>query len=66
MSALHALRKLVFGETWVLPIGIGIAVGITALARLLEPKLWGPGWSGVLLLLLLLAALWGSLANRRG
>jgi len=54
---------VVFGETWVLPIGIGLAVGITALARTLEPGLWWQWGGGLLLVLLLLAALWSSLGQ---
>lgn len=41
------MRKLLLGETWVLPIGIGVAVGASALA----------GGSGSLLLALLLGVL---------
>jgi hypothetical protein len=37
------VKKLIFGETWVLPIGIGLAVGAAALL----------GGSGFVLLILL-------------
>jgi hypothetical protein len=37
------MKKLIFGETWVLPIGIGLAVGASALL----------GGSGIVLLVLL-------------
>jgi hypothetical protein len=41
------MRKLIFGETWVLPIGIGLSVGTAALL----------GGSGVVLLILLAGVL---------
>jgi hypothetical protein len=31
----RALRKLVLGETWTLPIGIGVALGLAAAVRAL-------------------------------
>lgn len=33
MSILKTLRKLVFGETWVLPIGVALALGGAELLR---------------------------------
>jgi ABC-type phosphate/phosphonate transport system permease subunit len=33
MALLRALRSLVFGETWTIPIGVAAAVVITALLR---------------------------------
>jgi len=33
MELLRTARKLVLGETWVLPAGIAVAVGIAALVR---------------------------------
>lgn len=41
------MKKLILGETWILPIGIGAAVGIAALL----------GGSGFVLLIALLAVL---------
>jgi hypothetical protein len=41
------MKKLILGETWVLPIGIGLAVGAAALL----------GGSGVVLLILLAGVL---------
>jgi hypothetical protein len=32
---MKALRKLILGETWILPLGIAVAVGIAALVRAL-------------------------------
>jgi hypothetical protein len=28
---LHALRKLVLGETWIVPLGVGVTIGAVAL-----------------------------------
>ena len=64
MSAVHALRRLVFGETWTLPIGIGLAVGAAAVVRLTTSTAWLQAASGFLLFGLLVAALWGSLPAR--
>jgi hypothetical protein len=54
----RALRKLVLGETWVLPIGVALAVGAAALLRAASD---GAGWwhdaGGVILTVLVLAAL---------
>ena len=33
MTAMRTLRKLLFGETWVLPCGLAVAVAATLLAR---------------------------------
>jgi hypothetical protein len=43
----RALRKLVLGETWVLPIGVALAVGAA----------WWHDAGGVILAILVLAAL---------
>jgi hypothetical protein len=41
MSTLGQLRKLILGETWSLPIGVLVSVGIAALIR----EIAGPdGW----------------------
>jgi hypothetical protein len=45
------MRKLILGETWALPVGIGLAVGAAALL----------GGSGVVLLIALLGVLLVSL-----
>jgi hypothetical protein len=37
MSVLQTLRKLVLGETWLLPVGVGCVVALSALV--LEPLL---------------------------
>jgi hypothetical protein len=40
MSFLVQLRKLVLGETWVVPLGVAIAVGGGAALRELAPGVW--------------------------
>jgi hypothetical protein len=62
----RALRKLMLGETWTLPLG----VLVTLLAGLaLDAATGGDGWwrtaGGFVLLVLVLAALSLSLARRR-
>jgi hypothetical protein len=58
VSFLRTLRKLVLGETWTLPGGVALAVGIAALGRVATG---GDGWwrhgGGVLLAALLVAVL---------
>jgi hypothetical protein len=54
------MRKLIFGETWTLPVGIGLSVGAAALL----------GGSGIVLLVALLgvlgACLWPRNARKDG
>ena len=63
---MRALRKLVLGETWTLPIGVVVAVGVAALLRLAAGE---HGWwheaGGFVLLALVVAALSLSLPRRR-
>jgi len=41
MSTLHALKKLVLGETWLLPLGIAaVVVAAALLVRPLAPHAW--------------------------
>ncbi|MDX6627545.1 MAG: hypothetical protein QOE56_2534 [Solirubrobacterales bacterium] len=40
MSFLVQLRKLVLGETWIVPLGVAIAVGAGAVLRELAPGAW--------------------------
>lgn len=64
IAVLRSLRKLVLGETWVLPIGIGVAVGLSALlSEILSEEVWSAA-GGFVLLGLVVAALGVSL--RRG
>lgn len=70
MSTLAQLRKLVFGETWSLPLGVGAALGIAALVRAVAGTHgWWHRGGGFLLLALLVAAftvtLTGALRARR-
>jgi hypothetical protein len=64
MSVLAQLRKLVLGETWSLPLGVGVALGIAGIARALAGA---HGWwhraGGFVLLGLLVVALSASLAG---
>jgi hypothetical protein len=56
VSFLRALRKLVLGETWLLPGAVALALGIAAAARgLAGPRGWWSGGGGWLLLGLLVA-----------
>ena len=54
---IRTLRKLVLGETWVLPIGVAVAVGGAALLRLAvgEHGWWREGGGFLLLGLVVLA-----------
>jgi hypothetical protein len=58
MGALHTLRKIVFGETWTLPIGIALAVAGAFVVRALAGR---DGWwhegGGFVLLAFVVAAL---------
>ncbi len=65
MAALAYLRKLLLGETWVLPLGIAAAVLLTEGLRLVVGP--GGGWpsmAGFVLLIGLLGALAASLPRR--
>ncbi|MEA2473890.1 MAG: hypothetical protein QOE06_1805 [Thermoleophilaceae bacterium] len=64
MGTLRTLRKLVLGETWVLPLGVVLAVGVSAIMRALAGAhgWWREGGGFVLLGLVLVALL---LAVRR-
>lgn len=64
MSALAQLRKLVLGETWVLPLGVGAALGIAGLIRAIAGvNGWWHHAGGFVLLGLVLLALGASLAG---
>lgn len=57
-GVLRTLRKLVLGETWTLPLGVVVAVGVAGAMRALAG---GHGWwregGGFVLLALILVAL---------
>ena len=55
---MRALRKLVLGETWALPVGVALAVGAAALLRAASDGAdWWHDAGGVILAVLVLAAL---------
>ena len=56
---IRTLRKLVLGETWALPIGVGVAVGISGLLSALagDAAWWRDGGGFVLLGLVVVALL---------
>jgi hypothetical protein len=63
---MRALRKLVLGETWTLPIGVALAVGVAALLRAASgDAAWWRDAGGVILAALVLAALAFSLRSGR-
>ena len=59
MTLIRTLRKLVLGETWVLPIGVALAVGAAGVLRALagDHGWWRDGGGFVLLALVALALL---------
>jgi hypothetical protein len=60
------LRKLIFGETWVLPIGVAIAVGGAALLHeLAGDNAWWRDAGGFVLLALVVVALLGAVGRPR-
>ena len=63
---MRALRKLVLGETWTLPVGIAIAVGIAVILREIAGSAdWWEDDGGFILLGLLVCAFAASLVFRR-
>ena len=63
---MRTLRKLVLGETWTLPIGIALAVGVAALLRAVAGSAdWWRDAGGFVLLALLAVAFVAALAFRR-
>jgi hypothetical protein len=56
---IRTLRKLILGETWVLPIGVALAVGAAGLLRALagDHGWWRDGGGFVLLALIVVALL---------
>jgi hypothetical protein len=60
------LRKLVLGETWTLPIGIAVAVGVAGLlSAAAGSAAWWKDAGGFVLLLLLAGAFVAALRFRR-
>jgi len=71
MSTLRQLRKLVLGETWSLPLGVGVALAAAGILRAVDGQHhWWHRGGGFLLLafvaLALTASLGGALRARRG
>ena len=67
MSVLRELRKLVLGETWVLPLGVAALLAASLVLRAVAPDRWEDA-GGVLLLggvVGLLAAVSAGSASRR-
>jgi hypothetical protein len=64
MSFLRALRRLVLGETWVLPLAIAVAVGAAAILRAVADPGWWHEAGGPVLAALTIAALAASLRAR--
>jgi hypothetical protein len=63
---MKALRKLVLGETWTLPIGIAVAVGVAAIVRAVAGATgWWEDAGGFVLLVLLAGAFVAALGFRR-
>ena len=64
MSVLRALRQLLFGETWTLPLGVAVVLLIGVAVRAGAPDLW-PDIGGFVLLAGILAALLMSIREGR-
>jgi hypothetical protein len=64
MSVLRALRALILGETWTLPLGVAAVLAAGALVRHLAPHTWHDA-GGFLLLGGVLAVLAATLARAR-
>jgi hypothetical protein len=63
---MRTLRKLVLGETWALPLGIAVAVGIAAIVSAVAGSVdWWQDAGGFLLLALLVGAFAAGLGIRR-
>lgn len=59
MSVLRALRKLLLGETWTLPIGVALTIGVPGLAlRPLDRTLWHDAGAAVLVVVVVLLLVW--------
>lgn len=68
LGALDALRRMIFGETWSLPVGVAIAIVATLLARSLsgEHSWWHTGGGFLLAGLVAVAVVASALARRDG
>lgn len=64
MKLLRALRLLVLGETWVLPIGVLLTLGSAAALRTATPGLWQQ-LGGLFLTLAVIGVLTMAVSSRR-
>jgi hypothetical protein len=65
LTFLNSLRRLILGETWVLPVGVGLAFATVALVRLLSgPDGWWKTGGGAVLAAALVVALIAALRPR--
>lgn len=63
---MRALRKLVLGETWALPVGVAVTLSAGLLLRAVAGDArWWHEAGGFVLLVLVLAALTAALPRRR-
>ena len=66
IALLRTVRKLVLGETWLLPIGVALAIGVAGLVRVAEGDHgWWRSGGGFVLLALVVAALLASIGRPR-
>jgi hypothetical protein len=67
VSVLRELRKLVLGETWVLPLGVAALLAASLILRAVAPDLWEDAGGFLLLggVVGLLAVSAGSASRRR-
>ena len=62
---MRAIRKLVLGETWALPIGVALTLVAGLVLDALEgDDAWWRHAGGFVLLVLVIAALWAALPRR--
>jgi membrane protein YdbS with pleckstrin-like domain len=62
---MKALRKLVLGENWALPIGVAVTLVAGLVLEAVEgDDAWWRHAGGFVLLLLVVAALWAALPRR--
>ena len=65
-SLLTSLRRLILGETWTIPLGVGAALGLAVAMRAWLPHATWHAAGGFCLALFLLAALGNSLRRPQG
>jgi hypothetical protein len=63
---LSALRRLILGETWTVPLGVGASLGLAALIRASVPETAWETAGGFCLAVFVLAALVHSLRRAPG